>query len=180
MLTCALHDGISLRLAEEHDAEELDAVIEANREHLARWLPWAAAQTLEATREFIGVTRRQIAENNGLQTLITVDGAIAGMVGLHGIDWQHRGTSVGYWLAAEAQGRGAVTAAVRAYTTYALEALGLERMELRAAVENARSRAVAERLGFTFEGVRRHAELVGERRLDHAVYSMLADEWRSR
>jgi ribosomal-protein-serine acetyltransferase len=54
----------------------------------------------------------------------------------------------------------------------------LNRVEIRAGVENARSRAVVERRGFTQEGVKRQAELVGDRWIDDAVYSMLAAEWQ--
>jgi ribosomal-protein-serine acetyltransferase len=180
MLGLALHDGIALRLPEEADATELYATIEANRARLARWMPWAEDQDLAGTLDFIRATRRQLGENNGLQTLITLDGRIAGMIGVHGIDWQHRSTSLGFWLADWAEGRGAVTAAARAYTEYAFGTWRLERMEQRAATDNVRSRAVAERLGFSEEGVLRHVWRVGDRFEDHVVYAVLADDWRSR
>lgn len=180
MLTLALHDGISLRIPEERDAGELYAVIAANRDRLARWMFWPAQQTLEDTAEYIRICRRQIGENNGLQTLIVLDGAIAGMIGVHGIDWRHRSTSIGFWIADFAEGRGAVTAAARAYVDHAFDTWGLERFEQRAAVDNRRSRAVAERLGFTHEGVLHHAERIGERWVDHAVYAMLAGNWERR
>jgi ribosomal-protein-serine acetyltransferase len=55
--------------------------------------------------------------------------------------------------------------------------LGMNRVEVRAGVENLRSRRVAERLGFSLEGVMRQAERLGDRFIDHAVYAILASEW---
>ena len=49
-----------------------------------------------------------------------------------------------------------------------------------AAVENARSRAIPERLGFREEGVLRQVERVAGRMLDGVVYAMLADDWPGR
>jgi ribosomal-protein-serine acetyltransferase len=179
VLRLPLSSGCELRLLEEADAEALAAVVAANRAHLSRWMPWAAGHDVERSLEFIRTTRRQIATNDGLQTAIICDGAIAGMIGFHRVDWQHRATSVGYWLAEEMEGRGIMTHAVAAYVEHAFGAWELHRVEIRAAVDNRRSRAVAERNGFVEEGVLRGAERVGDRYLDHVVYGMLAPDWRA-
>src|SRR6267143_244160 len=96
--TCRIEvaDGRWLSLLEESDAQELYAVVEANRDHLARWMPWAAGQTLGDTLTFIQRTRQQLANNDGFQTAVIEDGWIAGVVGFHGISWEHRSTSIGY------------------------------------------------------------------------------------
>jgi ribosomal-protein-serine acetyltransferase len=70
-----------------------------------------------------------------------------------------------------------MTAAVRAYVDHAFQVWRLNRVSIEAAVDNARSRAVAERLGFRQEGVLREVERVGERAVDHVVYAVLAAEW---
>ncbi len=179
MLRLELPGGYALRLLEESDADELFAVIDANREQLATWMPWARRDRApEDTLPFIRATRRQIADNDGLQTtIVDPGGAIVGMVGMHRVDWANGRTSVGYWLARDAQGRGVMTEAVRAYVDYAFATLGLHRVVIEAAVENARSRAIPERLGFREEGVLREVERVGERMLDHVVYAVLAADW---
>jgi ribosomal-protein-serine acetyltransferase len=173
-----LPGGAQLRLFEESDAGALFALVDANRGHLEPWLPWVpATRGPEDTLEFIRLTRRQVADNDGLQAAIVRDGAIAGVIGFHRIDWPNRATSIGYWLAAAEQGRGTMTEAVRALVDHAFGAWGLHRVEIAAAVDNARSRAIPERLGFREEGVRREAERHGERYLDVVVYAMLAGDW---
>ncbi len=175
---CAWRLGpeLGLRLLEEGDAAELHALIVANREHLAVWLPWAAAQTEADTAAFLAGTRRQLRDNDGFQAAIVVGDEIAGVVGFTDVDWDNRRTAIGYWLAAEHQGRGAMTAAVRALAEHALAVWRLNRVEIKAATGNARSRAVAERLGFAEEAVLRRAQQVGDRALDLAIYSLLAGE----
>lgn len=180
MFPLALTDRYSLRLFEDEDAEALHAVIEANRGHLKPWLPWAERQTLEATRDFIRRSRRQLADNNGFQAAILDRGRIIGSIGYHRVDWPHRATSIGYWLAADAQGHGVMTRAVSALLDCAFQRWSLHRVEIRAAVENHRSRAIPERLRFHREGTLRQAEFVSGRYLDHVVYSMLAEEWGRR
>ena len=180
MLTCALDERRWLKLLEDGDAEELYAAISANRPYLSRWMPWAVNQDLEGTREYIRSTRRGFADNQGFSLAIVDAGAIVGTTGFHRLDWENMSCSVGYWITESAQGRGTVTLAVTALLGHAFGAWGLRRVEIRAGVGNARSRAVAERLGFTEEGVRRQAELVGDRYVDHVIYSMLAAEWERR
>jgi ribosomal-protein-serine acetyltransferase len=178
MLRLELSDACHLRLLEESDAQELHATIDSNRAYLARWLPWADGhQTPAQTLEFIRSSRRQIAENDGFQTALVADGAIVGMVGFHGVDWQNHATSIGYWLTEAEQGRGTMTQAVGALVDHALSRWRLNRVEIRANVENVRSRAIPERLGFQEEGTLRQAFRVGDRYLDDVVYAMLAADW---
>ena len=180
MFRFSLSENHSLRLFEESDADSLYALIEVNRLHLAKWLPWAEQQTLEGTRAFIRMGRKQLADNDGFQAAVFERERIIGSIGFHRVDWLHRSTGIGYWLAADSQRRGTMTLAVSALLDFAFAAWGLNRVEIRAAVGNRRSRAIPERLGFREEGTLRQAEFVGGRYLDHVVYSMLAEEWGSR
>jgi len=177
MLRFVLSEGCHLRLFEEADAEEFHRLIEANRAHLVPWMPWAADEAPEGTLRFIRLTRRQVADNDGFQVAIVCDGRIVGAVGFHGVDWTHRSTSIGYWLDTGHQGRGIMTRAVRALVDHALRGWELNRVEIRAAPDNRRSRAIPERLGFRQEGVLREAERVGDRYLDSVVYAMLPSAW---
>ena len=169
----ALTDTVQLRPLETGDAEELHALVVANREHLAPWLPWAADQDLERTRAFIA--RSQADE---LQLALVEDGRIIGAVGFSPIDRDNRSTDIGYWIDRAHQGRGLVTRAVRALLDHAFGALGLHRIEIEAAPGNPRSLAIPERLGFTREGVRRECERAGDGWLDSVVFGLLASEWR--
>jgi ribosomal-protein-serine acetyltransferase len=174
-----LPGGCSIRFFEESDAAELFAVIDRNRDHLARWLPWVQpAYDVSAALAFIRAAQRQLERNDGFQSAIVCDGAIVGAVGFHHVDWQNRATSIGYWLAADHVGRGTMTAAVGALLDHAFGVWRLERVEIQAAVENRRSRAVPERLGFREEGVRSQAERHGDHFVDLVLYGMLAADWR--
>lgn len=166
-----------LRLLEEADAGELHALVEENRAYLSRWLPWPAAQTRRETEAFLRRSREQLEARNGFQAALVSDGRIVGVAGYHGVDWVNRSTSLGYWLEERSQGRGAMTEAARALTGHALIAWDLNRVEIRAAPGNLRSRAIPERLGFREEGTLREAERVGGHYLDSVVYSMLAADW---
>jgi ribosomal-protein-serine acetyltransferase len=177
MCDLPLADSAHLRLLKASDAPMLHALIEANRPQLARWLPWAPPQTQRQTLEFIRRSRIQRDDNDGFQAAVVCDDEIAGVIGYHSIDWTNRSTSLGYWLGEAHQGQGTMTAAVRLLTDHALTTWELHRVEIRAAVENRRSRAIPERLGFREEGTLRDAERVGERYLDCVVYSMLGPDW---
>lgn len=130
-------------------------------------MPWAhPGYGAEDVRGFLAVS--------GGTYLITEDDRPVGTVGFNRPDPSNRSSAIGYWLDAGHQGRGIMTAAVRGLCRYGFDALGLHRIELRAAPGNARSRAVAERCGFTEEGVARGAELVRGEFRDLVVYSLLA------
>jgi ribosomal-protein-serine acetyltransferase len=132
-----------------------------------------------ATRGFVeGRALAAIAEADGLEAGIWWRGALVGAIGIHGVQREPLRGSIGYWLAADAQGRGLVTRSVRALIAKAFDDLGYERIDIRADVANRRSRAVPERLGFAFEGVLRREFFDGRRYVDQAVYGLLREEWR--
>lgn len=170
-------DALGLRPLTAADAPALQALVEANRDYLARWVPWAATQELADSEKFISETRDQLARDDGFQVCIAPDGPILGMVGFHSISWGNRSTSIGYWLAEDHQGRGIMTTAVRALVDHAFDEWSLHRIEIHCAPANHRSRAIPERLGFREEGTLREAERIGERYLDGIVYGLLEREW---
>jgi RimJ/RimL family protein N-acetyltransferase len=83
--------------------------------------------------------------------------------------------AVGYWLRPEARGRGAATVAVQLIARWAFNELGVQRLELTTAPENVASQRVAERAGFTREGVLRglSAATKNNGRRDSVMYSLL-------
>jgi ribosomal-protein-serine acetyltransferase len=171
-----LSDGLVLRSLAAEDAQALYAVMEANREHLAAWMPWAAGQTLAGTEVFIRSAIRQERDRDGAQLAVVERGEICGVVGHHRVDHENATTSVGYWLAADREGRGLMTRAVSALVAFAFDELGMHRIELRAAPGNTRSRALAERLGFREEGLLRQAERFGDEYRDLVLYALLATD----
>ena len=179
----ALHvdDELELALLERGDVAALAALVESEREHLRPWMPWASDLAQGATRGFVeGRALPAIAEADGFETGIWWRGRLVGACGLHTLYRDPRRGSLGYWLAAEAQGHGIATRAMRAVTAKAFDDLGFERVDLRTDVANARSRAVADRLGFTFEGVLRRELWSGQAYVDAAIYALLRQEWAAR
>ena len=174
-------DGNSeLRLLEERHARELAELTDRNRRRLRAWLPWLDDnRTPEDSKSFIREALGQLANNDGSQAGIWHEGKLAGVVGYHGIDWKNCKTSLGYWLGEEFSGEGLMTKSCRALTTHAFGAFGLNRMTIVCATENGKSREIPERLGFEFEGVKRQAEWLYDRFVDHALYGMLASNWRT-
>jgi RimJ/RimL family protein N-acetyltransferase len=102
------------------------------------------------------------------------DTTLLGSISLMTPVWRDRRAEVGYWLAREARGRGHATRAVRAICRWGFAALGLERIDLLAATANAASQHVAERAGFTREGVLRSYMRAKEGRQDMVSFGLLA------
>jgi ribosomal-protein-serine acetyltransferase len=171
--------SLGIRPLEAADADELYALIKANPD-LAEWMPWADEQDLVRTERFIADAEEQHLGDNGFQAAIEPEGEIIGVVGFHAINWMNRCTSIGYWLAESARGRGIMTTAVSALLDHAFYEWELHRVEIRCAPENHRSRAIPERLGFREEARLRETELVAGRYFDSIIYGMLEGDWAER
>ncbi len=99
-----------------------------------------------------------------------------GSIGVPHIDWEEGRCELGYWMAREHRGRGLMRRAIDLLCAWIFETLPMDRISIIAAVENAPSRAVAERAGFTFEGVLRSYIVFKDGRHDVAMYSLLREE----
>jgi RimJ/RimL family protein N-acetyltransferase len=103
---------------------------------------------------------------------------LLGAVSLYEVRLDQGCAAIGYWLAPEARGRGAATQAVRLLARWAFAGLGLARLELTCGPGNEASQHVAERCGFTREGLlRSYVPFKGGRR-DSVIYSLLPGELR--
>jgi RimJ/RimL family protein N-acetyltransferase len=96
------------------------------------------------------------------------------------IDTEAATVELGYGVASWARGRGVATAALRELTTWAFTELGMVRCELLIDVDNAGSQRVAERCGYTFEGVLRSVYVKPGRRTDTQIWSRLVTDPLSR
>lgn len=173
-----LDSEVALELLAPRHAQELYEAVDENREHLRPWMPWVeSTKSVDDIAAFISTTLSQIANHSGFQTAIRSHGKIIGVIGMHTIDWRNKSTSLGYWLARGAQGRGIMTKACAAYISHSFYDLALHRIEIRCATENSRSRAIPERLGFVSEGTVREAEWVNGGYVNHVVYGLLSSEW---
>jgi RimJ/RimL family protein N-acetyltransferase len=100
-------------------------------------------------------------------------GALLGSISLMRIDHEQARAEIGYWLGAEARGRGHATRAVQAISRWGFKALSLERLSLHIASGNAPSQAVAQRAGFSREALMRsYAARLNERQ-DMIVFGLL-------
>ena len=177
-LPVPLGDGENVRRYVLDDLEAIWSVASGERERLGEWMPWVEATTsIDVQRAWL---EKVLAEPEGLEGCgIFVGDELAGGVGL---SWDPYGIAgeIGYWVRRRFEGQGLVTKAAREFTRLGFEHAGLNRVIIRAGVENARSRAVAERLGYEQESVERGGGRGFGGFYDIVVYAMLADEWRSR
>jgi ribosomal-protein-serine acetyltransferase len=178
MFTHRLNDRLELRLYEQYHAEEVYRVTEANRAHISTWLPWVDdVKSIDDTRAFITRSLEQFGRSDGFSCGIWEDNVYVGGLGFIRIVQINKQTEIGYWLAENAQGRGIMTMACRALIDHAFDTLKLNKVEIRCAAGNHRSRAVPKRLGFVEEGTLRQIIPIRGTYHDSVVYGMLASEW---
>jgi [ribosomal protein S5]-alanine N-acetyltransferase len=126
-------------------------------------------------RAFTEQAARAWAEGSGATFVIAQapGGQGLGVIGLTLFAGDPGLAEVGYWLRREARGRGAATTAVRLVAGWALGTLGIARLNLQTAPENLASQRVAERAGFTREGVLRAWLRTADGRRDSVMFSLL-------
>lgn len=156
-------------------ATELFNMVQKNRVYLEPWLGWV---------DFIRVPEdefcivQSVAQVDTGKYFICVNKHIHGMVGFVQEYKSKQTVEIGYWLDNAMNGRGIMTRAVDKLTGLAFNVWGANRVEIQAAIENKKSRAIPERLGFNQDGILRQREIVRPGVVqDVAMYSKLKTEW---
>jgi RimJ/RimL family protein N-acetyltransferase len=122
------------------------------------------------------VRGREEGTNAGFAILDTESGEFLGFIALVKLELELQEAEAGYVVAERARGRGVATRALRLLTAWAFDEFPLERIELLMSTENRGSELVAQRCGYTHEGVLRWIHFKQDIRDDTAVYSMLRRE----
>jgi RimJ/RimL family protein N-acetyltransferase len=157
------------------DARDISAVERAASDReIAKWFDLRTRRPAE----YLSSKRERWANGTGASFAIC-DPARPGICLGHVFVERQEGNrgSIGYWLLEEGRGRGRAASAVRLAATWALSAFRLGRLELHTDPKNVASQRVAERAGFTREGVlRAYTGREDGTRADAVVYSLIPDD----
>ena len=174
----ALDERLTLELLGEQHVVDGNAMVARSRAELLPWMPWAESTNEAAYRAYVSrvlADRAGPLASAGAAYAIVVNGAFAGCVDFHDEHPGQHTAAMGYWLGTPFVGHGWMTKSVVALTELGVREFGLRRIEIFADVDNLRSRAVAQRAGFTFETIRPR-RLADGRMRDEALYVRLAPE----
>ncbi len=143
-------------------------------------MAWAPSASLANSRAFAEVMSRRWQEVTEWTFTIFHSDEPAGTISLSAYQSLFGLAEIGYWLRSDLAGRGLMTEAARAVADFGFDEIRLHRLELRAAVDNAASIRIAEKLGFTREGLLREASWAERGYLDLYIYGLLAEQrgWR--
>jgi RimJ/RimL family protein N-acetyltransferase len=163
-------------------AGDEDALYEAVRESIAEvsvWLPWCHQNySIEESREFI--TSREIASQGGEWYSFGIfekdSGKFLGGVGINFINRVHQMANLGYWVRTSEAGHGVATTATRLAARFGFEELGMQRIEIVAALDNIPSQRVAEKSGAKREGILRRRLLIRGESLDAVLFSLVPED----
>jgi RimJ/RimL family protein N-acetyltransferase len=175
-------ERLVLRCWEPDDAPLMKEAVDASIDHLLPWMPWARyePQTLD---EKLEIARRFRGEFDlGVQYVYGVfepdESRVLGGSGLHPRGGEGS-LEIGYWIRADAVGKGLATEVAAVLTRVGFEKFGLERVDIQVDPENERSMNIPRKLGFVEDGrLRRRLppKEEGGARRDGVLFTMLADE----
>lgn len=144
-------------------------------------LPWVASDpTPESSEIWARNGQANYLARRDMPYLLLAKGdaaapAMVGVVGLHRPVWATPKFEVGYWVRSSKAGRGFISEGVSAISEFALQQLKAARVELITDEDNAASRRVALRCGYTLEGTLRNERRAPDGTLRHTcVYARTA------
>jgi ribosomal-protein-alanine N-acetyltransferase len=168
--------SFGLRYATIADAEALFTL--GSDPEVTRFFSWGPYTSIDEPAQYIGGLAGERDRGERLDFVI-VDAAerVLGVTGLSEFSGRDRRAVVGTWLGRAFWGSGANRAAKALIAALAFRTLGLERLGAYADLDNPRSQAALDRIGFRREGVLRHWHRHGDTVHDVITYSWLKGEW---
>lgn len=160
---------------------DVDAITIACRDpQITAWTtvpdPYTTAHALCFVDEIVPKGWAAAAPNWAIR--LSPGGSLLGVVGF--LHHERTAPEIGYWIAPAARGRGLATAAVNLACDFAFAADGLatSRIEWRAFAGNRASAAVAQHVGFRFEGTLRRGTVHRGVPRDTWIAGLLSDDPR--
>ncbi|WP_091742661.1 GNAT family N-acetyltransferase [Marininema mesophilum] len=174
-------ERLLIRLPLPGDGVAVHEGIRETQEELRPWMPWAQVdQNVEDIEVNVRKAHIRFIERSDLRfhLFLKESGEFVGIGGLHCINWEVPRVEIGYWCRKRYMGQGLISEAVQGLTNFAIQQLGVKRVEIRCDSENHASRRVAERTDFILEGILRQFDRSpdGEELRDVAVYSIVVKE----
>jgi len=160
------------------ETEAADALAMLRDPDTHRWNPAPKVVDLEAAADWCRRGADWTSGNHATWSVVDDEGRMLGNISLWALDRDdQRSGWVGYRTVPWARGRGVASQGLAAATAWAFDGLGLERIVLPHVVANPASCAVAERCGYTLEGVARggYRDLDGDRWDEH-LHARLATD----
>ncbi|MGW2230188.1 GNAT family N-acetyltransferase [Streptomyces formicae] len=180
MFAISLGEGAELRPVEPWQAQEFLEHVDRAREYTGAWVPFTVTvKDLESARAHLQKYADKQASDTGRFYGIWVDGTLVGGIAFRIFDTSVDGCELAVWLEPTVAGRGLINKASRILVDWAVDERGMHRVEWLVSSLNDRSKATAERLGFTLDGVLRESFPWQGVRHDMEVWSVLAPEWRA-
>lgn len=172
-------ENLQLRPWRKTDAAGLAQAVHESVASVGRWLPWChAGYTQQDATAWIA--RCQAGWRSGVHFAFAVtaadSGELLGAAGLSRHDRLRRCANLGYWVRQSHQRQGTGTAAARLVARFGFTQLELIRIEVVILPGNAPSRAVAKRIGATFETMARSRLWARGQAHDAAVYGLIAQD----
>lgn len=179
MYAISLTENAELRMLEPWQDAEFLAHIDRARANTDPWIPWASRSTdLDSARATLQNYADKQAADAGRIYGIWRDGVLIGGVMFVHFDAERGNCEIGVWAEPAGEGNGLISASVRHLIAYAFGERGMHRVEWWNSTGNARSRAVAQRMGMHLDGTLREQSLYNGVRHDMEIWSLLAHEWR--
>jgi ribosomal-protein-serine acetyltransferase len=176
-------ERLILRRFTRRDVNSVTEAVQNSLAALNEWLPWAhPGYRKEDAISYIKDSTEAWKEGRAYDYAIRRKGNTRrhlGNISIWPVSRLTRTGEIGYWIRTDETTQGLATEATAALVKVGFEDLGFHKLTLRIAIGNRPSERVAEKLGFSREGVLREELLIRGRWVDHTLFSLLEREYHS-